>query len=179
MVSSITVSERHVLGYGDPAIAKYGLEEVLVHAERGGSDAGSDVGDASKLEETLHRAVLAERPVEDGEHDVDLGDRSRRSLVGDHGHRFTRALAPRGGKALSFLRDFPAPVAADLDRGRLVALRVQCCHDGPGRSNRDLVLARASAREDRDAKAPRHELGLRRRLGRRGRRRLAREAADE
>ena len=59
----------------NPAVAQHGLEEVLVHAERGGRDAGADVGHARELQQALDGAVLAERAVQDGQHDVDGAER--------------------------------------------------------------------------------------------------------
>ena len=47
--------------------------------------ARADVGHAGELEQPLHRAVLAERPVQHGEDDVDLAEHRRRRLA--HGHR--------------------------------------------------------------------------------------------
>ena len=38
--------------------------------------AGADVGQVGEFQQTLHGAVLAERAVQDGEHDVDIGMRS-------------------------------------------------------------------------------------------------------
>ncbi len=48
------------------------------------------------------------------------------------------------------------PVAVDLDHDRLVAVRVERGHDRARRRDRDVVLARASAREDGDPYAPAH-----------------------
>ena len=53
------------------------LHEVLVHARRGGEHAGADVADVRELEQSLDRAVLAERPVQQREHDVDLAQAVR------------------------------------------------------------------------------------------------------
>ena len=83
----VAVAERDVPRDRDPAVSEHGLEQVLVHAQRGGGDAGADVGDARELEEALHGAVLAERAVEDREHDVDLAERRGRRGVGDDRER--------------------------------------------------------------------------------------------
>jgi hypothetical protein len=77
--------QRHVAGDGNAAVAQDGLTEVLVHADGGGGDARPDVGHARELEQALHRPVLAERPVQDRQHDVDLAERPRGSRVGQHG----------------------------------------------------------------------------------------------
>ena len=49
------------------------LEHHLVHAQRRGEHAGADVRDVEALEQALHGPVLAERAVQDREHDVDAG----------------------------------------------------------------------------------------------------------
>ena len=46
------------------------------------SDAGADVRHAGQLEQALHRAVLAEGPVQHREDDVDAGERGRDAAVG-------------------------------------------------------------------------------------------------
>ena len=79
----VAVSKRHVLRNRDPSVAKHRLEEILVHAQRRGSNAGADVGHACELEQPLHRAVLAERAVEDRQHDVDLAEHHGWRGVGD------------------------------------------------------------------------------------------------
>ena len=53
------------------------LEEHLVHAHRRGGHAGAHVGDVERLEHPLHRAVLAERPVQHREGDVDAEQAAR------------------------------------------------------------------------------------------------------
>ena len=77
-----------VRGDRDAAVAHHLLEQVLVHRERRRRDAGADVGDVRELEQPLHRPVLAERPVQDREDDVD-------------GAESSRASRPRPGRAAS------------------------------------------------------------------------------
>ena len=60
---------------GDAVRPQDGLHQVLVHADGRGRDPGADVGDVGELEQPLHRAVLAERSVEDRQHDLDAGQR--------------------------------------------------------------------------------------------------------
>ena len=69
----------------DAAVAQDRLEQVLVHAERRGRDAGADVGDAGELEQALDGAVLAERAVQHGQDDVDGAERLGRLRVGEDG----------------------------------------------------------------------------------------------
>ena len=78
MLRRVAVSERHVPGDGDPAIAEHRLEEVLVHAESRRGDTGADVGNAGELEEPLNGPVFSERPVQDRQHDVDAAELARR-----------------------------------------------------------------------------------------------------
>ena len=63
-----SVTERHdgQLGRGEQP-----LHHVLVHADRRAEHARADVGHAGELEQALHAAVLAHRPVQHREDDVD------------------------------------------------------------------------------------------------------------
>ena len=77
VLDRIAEPDRVVRGDRDAAVAHDLLEQVLVHREGRGGDAGADVRDAGELEEPLHRSVLAERAVEDREDDVDGAEPSR------------------------------------------------------------------------------------------------------
>ena len=83
-------------------------------------------GNAGELEEPLDGAVLPERPVQDREHDVDpaelhsRGLSRRRRAASPSATPSTRGVRPRQGSDPA--ASLPAPVAPDLDRGRLVAL---------------------------------------------------------
>ena len=68
----------------DVVVAHDRLEQVLVHAQRRGGDAGADVGHAGQLEQPLHGAVLAERAMEDGEDHVHVGERGRDGAARRH-----------------------------------------------------------------------------------------------
>ena len=139
---------------GDARAAHQRLEDVLVHADRRGEHARADVRDARQLAEPLHGAVLAERPVEDRQHDVDRAERRGRG-VGRDGER----LRGRGRRQLGAPvagRERPAAVAADLDRAHVVALGVERGDDRGRRRERDLVLARAPAREHGQPHAAAH-----------------------
>ena len=46
------------------------LRDALVHRERAREHVGADVRDVEHLEQALERAVLADRAVRDGEHDL-------------------------------------------------------------------------------------------------------------
>ena len=56
---------------GDARASGDDVGQGLVHAQRGALDIAADVGDAGQLQQTLHRAVLAELAVQDGEHQVE------------------------------------------------------------------------------------------------------------
>ena len=88
----VAVAKRHVARDRDPAVAQHRLEQVLVHAQRRRSDTGADVRHSRELEEALHRAVLAERPVQDRQDDVDLTECGGRCRVGDDGKRLDAGL---------------------------------------------------------------------------------------
>ncbi len=79
--------QRHVARDRDAAVAQHRLEQVLVHAERRGGDAGADVRHAGQLEQPLDGAVLAEGAVQDRQDDVDGAERLRRLRVGEHRQR--------------------------------------------------------------------------------------------
>ena len=130
---------------GHALVAHHRLEEILVHAERRGGDAGADVGDVGELEKALHRAVLAEGPVQDGEDDVHALERGGRVVRGDGQHLAALADPALPGRGL----ELPAPVLADLDGAHVVALGVERIDDGASRRDRDVVLARASAHDHR------------------------------
>ena len=88
----VAVPKRHVARDRDPAVAEHRLEEVLVHAQSRRGDAGADVRHSRQLEEPLHGAVLPERPVQDGQDDVDLAECCCRRGVGDDGKRLDARL---------------------------------------------------------------------------------------
>ena len=83
--------DRVVARDGDAAVPQDLLEEVLVHREGGGGDSRPDVGDVGQLEQALHRPVLAEGPVQDGQHDVDLAERRERAGLGRNRQRLRGA----------------------------------------------------------------------------------------
>ena len=51
-------------------------------------------GDVRELEQPLHRPVLAERPVQDRQHDVDRAERRERPRRGRNGQRLRRTVIP-------------------------------------------------------------------------------------
>ena len=99
---------------------------------------------------------------------VPAPSRPRRTARGGSGGRRRRPRAPaeRGRWESAGLRvprasagaaggrgKRPGAVTADLDRPRLVAVGIERLDDGARRRERDLVLARAAARENGDAEA--------------------------
>src|SRR5262249_33291980 len=166
VLDRIPVTERDVPRDRDSLVAHDCLEQVLVHAECGGGHPRADVGDAGQLEQALDGSVLPEGTVQDRQHDFDLvqgghdsvrrdRNRQRLSRTGPgawHLVRSRSALPDRG--ALVSGAERPVPVPPDLDRHCLVTLGVECLQHRTGRSERDLVLARAPAHDDRDAPLP-------------------------
>ena len=139
-------AQRDVAGDRDAVVAQHRLEEVLVHRERRGGDAGADVGDAGELEQPLHRPVLAERPVQHA------GRRRRRrpSAVGDRagpGSAHARA-RPRPARSAPRRRAPSGPSRSISIVDDLAPARREGRGDAPGRGERDVVLARAAAGED-------------------------------
>ena len=177
MLEGVTVPERDALRHGDPAVAEHRLEEVLVHAERGGGDTRADVRETGELEKALYRPVLAERPVQDGEHDVDFGERRARCLVREDRKRLCDPLgfAQRGfacyrrAPSAHRARSRSASSRSAPDRGQR----------RPSAPTRRRSRARSSALP-RERRLGRVTSRLRcRRLGGRRLRLLTREAADE
>ena len=89
-------AQRDVLRHGDLLGAHDLLEDVLVHAERRREDAWADVRHACELEQALHRAVLAERPVQDGQDDVDLLEHHRGCRICNDRAVFRQTSPPSG-----------------------------------------------------------------------------------
>ena len=125
----------------EAAVTQHLLEQILVHAERGSSHAGADVGNSGELEQPLHGPVLTEGSVEDGQDDVDRPQGCRRV-----GRRNGQRL---GHRAVAHA-ELPATVAADGDGDDVVLLGVEGLQHGAGGGERDLVLGRPAARENRD-----------------------------
>ena len=133
-------------------VAEHRLEHVLVHAERRGEHAGSDVGHAGELEQPLHGPVLAERPVQHREDDVDVGQRR-----GDVLDREAHELRTPGrlcqlvtcGRRSSCQR----PARSICTGDDLVAALLERRDHAGRRRDRDRVLARAAAEDHGDAPA--------------------------
>ena len=142
---------------GDAAVAQHLLEQILVHRERRRRDPCADVGDAGQFEQALHRPVLAERPVQDRQHDVDGAERRKRAAIGRDGQRLRGAACNRLLQAPGLER--PPAVAADGDVHDVVALGVERLEHRARREQRDVVLARAAAREQGDAEPAAHGVG--------------------
>ncbi len=126
-------AHRRVAHLRDPDVGHQVLEQHLVHAQGRGEHAGADIRDVEGFEQPLERAVLAERAMQDWEHDVDArqpASRRERELV---------AVGP------------PHPVASDLDLDRLVPSLAQALADRRRGRERHLVLRGAAAAEDSDA----------------------------
>ena len=132
----------------DAAVAHHLLEEVLVHRERGCGHPGADVRDIGEIEQPLHSAVLAERAVQDRQDDVDDAEPLERAAVVRDRQRPCDGLPGP---------ELPPAVAPDRDLGDVVPRRIERLEHGAGRRERDVVLARTAAGEQRHAQpAGRH-----------------------
>ena len=129
-------ADRPVADLRQPGVGHQLLEHDLVHAQRRGQHAGADVGHVEALEQPLHGAVLAERSVQDREHDVDAVEPAPR--------------LDRDGGAVAA----PDAVAADLDRDRHVTGLLEPRPDRRRGGERYLVLGGAPSAEHRDAHGP-------------------------
>ena len=151
VLDRVAEPDRVVRGDRDAAVAHDLLEQVLVHRERRGRDAGADVGNVRELEQALHRAVLAERAVQERQNDVHGAERLERPGLGRNGQCLRRTRLGAWHQDVSRIdapAESPAPVAADRDLGDLVPLRIEGRGDRARRRQGDLVLARAAAGED-------------------------------
>ena len=152
----VAVAQRDVACDRDSPVAEDRLEEVLVHAERRRSDTSADVRHACEFEQPLHRSVLAERAVQDREHDVDLAEGCCGGRLRDDGER----LDAGSGKRVVAARELPAARLVDLDDDGLVPLGIERGDHRARRRERDLVLARTTAREHGHANAWAHGIGV-------------------
>ena len=113
-----------------------------------------------RLEQALHRPVLAERPVQHGEHHVDPGERrgarrrpaSRaRASPGRSAAGSDDGLAPGSSSSATLAEQPPGAVLADRDRQHLVARGIERGRDRARRREGDLALGRAAPRQHDDA----------------------------
>jgi hypothetical protein len=141
------------------------LHQVLVHHRRGGSHPGADVAHVREVEQALDRPVLTERPVQQGEDDVDLAEIAWRlpRLVHDepallttgrdeHARRVRvdAGTMPTGQAELLGIigGQHPVPVAGDADGDHVVAVPVQGVQDAGRGGTGDLVLGRAAPEDE-------------------------------
>ena len=125
IVDGVALPEGHAACHENAAVAQHRFEQILVHAERRRRHARADVGHGGQFEQALHGPVLAERPVQDRQHDVHgperCGHRRRRDRQRADGSWQPSSI--RGG------RQRPRAVSADFDHVRLVSRRVECVDD--------------------------------------------------
>ena len=67
----VALQNHFVVAERQPARGEDQLHRRLVHADGRGEHAGADVGDVRELEQALHGAVLAVRPVQHRKHDIE------------------------------------------------------------------------------------------------------------
>ena len=176
--------DRHERADRQPVGGEDQLREVLVHADRAGQHAGADVAGAHHLEQALDGAVLAERPVQQGDRYVHRaqsvqaptpGVRPAPSPTGPRISTASWASSVSSGSRPSVtakLRDGvridhdPAARPGDADPDHVVAVPVQRPDHPGGRQAGHRVLAARSAEHHGDP-------GSGRRGGRGGRRGLS------
>ena len=159
---------------GRPSARQQLLRELLVHARGAGQHPGPDVGQAGHLQQPLDRAVLAERAVQHGEHDVHAGEHLARAarleddqpgarrVAGQHQRRCADGVDGRQRAAVDRqLRgvvgaQHPGAVGGDADRDDVEAVAVEVAQHAAGRDAGDGVLAAAAAEHDRHADTTRH-----------------------
>ena len=137
---------RHAVG------GEHLLGHRLVHRQRRAEDARADVGDVGELEEALHRAVLAHRPVEQGQDDGRLGGsdlerrlrRHRRPGRVELRRQRRRTRLQRLCRALG---ERPLAVGGDADRRDAVARRIDRGQDVRRRDAAHVVLGRLPAEQ--------------------------------
>ena len=147
------LASRSTVTYGtmEPVCGEDGLRDGLVHPECRAEHSGTNVGHVGELEEALHRAVFAVRPVEDREDDVDAAEIAAvGSTPGAPGR--TAVLDVAGGdRRRLFAAQHPPSVLVDPDGHRFVPVPIEVLEDRGCRDDRDLVLTRSSAIDHADA----------------------------
>jgi hypothetical protein len=131
LVAAVLLDER-VGDLRDPRDGHEVLEDDLVHARRAREHARSDVRHVEQLEQPLNGPVLAERPVQHRE------------------HRVAAEQAARCAQRHLLAVDHPAAVVLHKDLDDLVARLAQAGRDRGAAVERDVVLGRPAALEDRD-----------------------------
>ena len=143
---------------GDPQPAAHPFEQGLVHAERRRGHPGTRVCEASRLEQRLDRAVLAERSVE-----ADDDDRRGilRSETVDGGPDLDRTIRAKGsgvvvGGSCSLVAAMvgrqppPATIEVDEDLADGRPAVGECPGDGRPGHDRYVMLGRRPAEQDHD-----------------------------
>jgi hypothetical protein len=154
------VAERQPAGLRHAVLGEHLLGHRLVHRQRRPEHPTADVGDVGQFEHPLHRAVLAHRSVEQGQH-----DRRAAGCGGVRQHRRGARRRPAhleparqcvgpGRQGLHRpLRQLPLAVAPDADGGDRVALRVGGGEHVGGGHTGDVVLRRLASEQDDEVDA--------------------------
>ena len=72
---SFSISERvdnHRIHNGDVVGDHHILEDAFVHANGGTNNTCAHIGNICQFEQSLHRSIFAECPMQDGEEDIDV-----------------------------------------------------------------------------------------------------------
>jgi hypothetical protein len=154
-IVDVVISYRQPPTVGEPGGTRHHLRRDLVHVEGGAEHTGAHVGRVGELQQSLHRAVFAPWPVEDGQHhqrlaDVDRCHRGLRREVRTFGIQRRGELATPGGEGgHGGIGPPPATIGRDRDRAHLVAVRVHRPQDVGGRDSGHVVFGGlASVEED-------------------------------
>ena len=150
------------------AVAHEPLGDILVHRRRRAKDARADVRNAGDFGCALDRPVLAERPMQDREDDIDhtrqigrrpfrLGEDREPPATPRHERHARSALWNGGREPARFKRTHePGAGPGYADRNRIVARRVERAEHVAGGHDGYVVLGRAAAEQQRDAKSLGH-----------------------
>ena len=155
--SSISCSYRVTWrACGMPAAREHVLGLRLVHGQRRGQHAAAHVGHAGQLEQALDGAVLAQRSVQEGEHDdllvVGAGQCLGRVRGRAPGGQRLGERSRTGGERRGPHRWRPSTGRlGDGDRLDVVAVGVGGGQDVAGRHQGHLVLGRLAAEQDDEA----------------------------
>jgi len=163
-VRRFVAADAHPRRHRQPRIAQQPLGHVLVHGRRRAQHRRTDEGQVGHAQQPLQRAVLAQRPVHDGQHHIDLAERGGRihrlqlRLPGTGPHRQRRAgrVQRDACRVIGIdqegigLAEVPLALLVDAHQHRLEALAIKRIEDVLRRLQRHFVLGRHAPENDPD-----------------------------
>ena len=174
LVTILPVAELEVGTLGDACGREHLLHRTLVHPDRRTEDAGTDIGKIGQVEQALHRAVLPEGAVEQGQHDIDIettptrrrDHRAQRLQLGALDRERGRQQVGTGGQQRGrVLGGVPLTIGGDRHRDHVVAIRIQRLRDRHRGHARHVVLRRPAAEDQHHPRAAHTVAPLMRRPG--------------